>query len=123
MIFSLKVADVTLDDIKDNPKNVMAGVTLCEPTELYNLLNQSTKISRLAEPNYLCLLALRVKTNPLGKYLVPQSINLECVRYCVVYDGKTETVDAAFHMDYDLLEVDTELTRIIPLFLKTKKAG
>uniref|UniRef100_A0A8C6XYJ2 Tyrosine-protein phosphatase domain-containing protein n=1 Tax=Naja naja TaxID=35670 RepID=A0A8C6XYJ2_NAJNA len=103
----------------------MAGVTLCEPTELYNLLNQSTKISRLAEPNYLCLLdartkreyneshlmtALRVKTNPLGKYLVPQSINLECVRYCVVYDGKTETVDAAFHMDYDLLEVDTELT-------------
>uniref|UniRef100_A0A670Y752 Tyrosine-protein phosphatase domain-containing protein n=1 Tax=Pseudonaja textilis TaxID=8673 RepID=A0A670Y752_PSETE len=116
----------------------MAGVTLCEPTELYNLLNQSTKISRLAEPNYLCLLdartkreyneshlmtALRVKTNPLGKYLVPESINLECVRYCVVYDGKTETVDAAFDMDYDLLEVDTELTRIIPLFLKTKKAG
>ncbi|XP_026528124.1 serine/threonine/tyrosine-interacting-like protein 1 isoform X2 [Pseudonaja textilis] len=103
----------------------MAGVTLCEPTELYNLLNQSTKISRLAEPNYLCLLdartkreyneshlmtALRVKTNPLGKYLVPESINLECVRYCVVYDGKTETVDAAFDMDYDLLEVDTELT-------------
>uniref|UniRef100_A0A670Y2I2 Serine/threonine/tyrosine interacting like 1 n=1 Tax=Pseudonaja textilis TaxID=8673 RepID=A0A670Y2I2_PSETE len=85
----------------------MAGVTLCEPTELYNLLNQSTKISRLAEPNYLCLLdartkreyneshlmtALRVKTNPLGKYLVPESINLECVRYCVVYDGKTETL-------------------------------
>ncbi|XP_039190569.1 serine/threonine/tyrosine-interacting-like protein 1 [Crotalus tigris] len=103
----------------------MAGVTLCEPTELYNLLNQSTKISRLAEPNYLCLLdartkreyneshlmtAIRVKTNPLGKYLVPQSINLECVRYCVVYDGKTESVDAAFNMDYDLLEVDTELT-------------
>uniref|UniRef100_A0A670Y2H1 Uncharacterized protein n=1 Tax=Pseudonaja textilis TaxID=8673 RepID=A0A670Y2H1_PSETE len=98
----------------------MAGVTLCEPTELYNLLNQSTKISRLAEPNYLCLLdartkreyneshlmtALRVKTNPLGKYLVPESINLECVRYCVVYDGKTETVDAAFDMDYDLLEI------------------
>uniref|UniRef100_A0A2D4KI97 Rhodanese domain-containing protein n=2 Tax=Micrurus paraensis TaxID=1970185 RepID=A0A2D4KI97_9SAUR len=116
----------------------MAGVILCEPTDLYNLLNQSTKISRLAEPNYLCLLdartkreyneshlmtALRVKTNPLGKYLVPESINLECVRYCVVYDGKTETVDAAFDMDYDLLEVDTELTRIIPLFLKIKKAG
>uniref|UniRef100_A0A670Y982 Serine/threonine/tyrosine interacting like 1 n=1 Tax=Pseudonaja textilis TaxID=8673 RepID=A0A670Y982_PSETE len=39
----------------------MAGVTLCEPTELYNLLNQSTKISRLAEPNYLCLLDARTK--------------------------------------------------------------
>ncbi|KAJ6655733.1 hypothetical protein lerEdw1_004786 [Lerista edwardsae] len=39
----------------------MAGVTLCEPTELYNILNQSTKISRLAETNYLCLLDARTK--------------------------------------------------------------
>lgn len=34
----------------------MAGLVLCEPTELYNILNQVTKLSRLAEPNYLCLL-------------------------------------------------------------------
>ncbi|XP_070598424.1 serine/threonine/tyrosine-interacting-like protein 1 isoform X3 [Erythrolamprus reginae] len=54
--------------------------------------------------------ALRVKTNPLGKYLVPESVNLECVRYCVIYDGKTETVEGAFNMDYDLLDVDKELT-------------
>ncbi|XP_078235502.1 serine/threonine/tyrosine-interacting-like protein 1 isoform X2 [Pogona vitticeps] len=102
----------------------MAGVTLCEPTELYNLLNQATTVSRLAEPNYLCLLdartkreyneshlmtAIRVKTNPLGKYLVPPSVNLEYIRYCVVYDGKTDSVEAAFDMDYDLYEVDKDL--------------
>ncbi|XP_008120874.1 serine/threonine/tyrosine-interacting-like protein 1 [Anolis carolinensis] len=102
----------------------MAGVTLCEPNELYNLLNQATRVSRLAEPNYLCLLdarskreynedhlvtAIRAKTNALGKYLVPQNVNLECVRHCVVYDGVTGSVEAAFDMDYDLFEVDTDL--------------
>uniref|UniRef100_A0A674KAI7 Serine/threonine/tyrosine interacting like 1 n=1 Tax=Terrapene triunguis TaxID=2587831 RepID=A0A674KAI7_9SAUR len=39
----------------------MAGLVLCEPTELYNILNQSTKLSRLTEPNYLCLLDARTK--------------------------------------------------------------
>ncbi|XP_053222923.1 serine/threonine/tyrosine-interacting-like protein 1 isoform X2 [Podarcis raffonei] len=103
----------------------MAGVALCEPTELYNMLNQSTKISRLAEPNYLCLMdartrreyneshlmtAIRVRKNALGKFIVPPSVNLECVRYCVVYDGKSTSVDAAYDIDYDLYEVDKELT-------------
>ncbi|XP_034995228.1 serine/threonine/tyrosine-interacting-like protein 1 isoform X2 [Zootoca vivipara] len=103
----------------------MAGVALCEPTELYNMLNQSTKISRLAEPNYLCLMdartrreyneshlmtAIRVRKNPLGKFIVPPSVNLECVRYCVVYDGKSTSVEAAYDMDYDLYEVDKDLT-------------
>nr|XP_056721342.1 serine/threonine/tyrosine-interacting-like protein 1 [Euleptes europaea] len=102
----------------------MAGVELCEPTELYNILNQAMMHSRLTEPNYLCLLdartkreynenhvitALRVKQNLLGKYTPPQSIDLECVRYCVVYDGRTDTLEAAFDMDYDLPELDDEL--------------
>uniref|UniRef100_A0A673UMW5 Serine/threonine/tyrosine interacting like 1 n=1 Tax=Suricata suricatta TaxID=37032 RepID=A0A673UMW5_SURSU len=39
----------------------MAGLVLCEPTELYNILNQATKLSRLTEPNYLCLLDVRSK--------------------------------------------------------------
>ncbi|XP_039705271.1 serine/threonine/tyrosine-interacting-like protein 1 isoform X2 [Pteropus medius] len=34
------------------------GLVLCEPIELYNILNQVTKLSRLTEPNYLCLLEL-----------------------------------------------------------------
>ncbi|XP_059888256.1 serine/threonine/tyrosine-interacting-like protein 1 isoform X3 [Delphinus delphis] len=36
----------------------MSGLVLCEPTELYNILNQVTKLSRLTEPNYLCLLGI-----------------------------------------------------------------
>uniref|UniRef100_A0A8C8ZUI5 Serine/threonine/tyrosine interacting like 1 n=1 Tax=Prolemur simus TaxID=1328070 RepID=A0A8C8ZUI5_PROSS len=39
----------------------MANLVLCEPTELYNILNQVTKLSRLTEPNYLCLLDVRCK--------------------------------------------------------------
>ncbi|XP_021505032.1 serine/threonine/tyrosine-interacting-like protein 1 isoform X2 [Meriones unguiculatus] len=39
----------------------MADLLLCEPTELYNILNQVSKLSRLAEPNYLCLLDVRPK--------------------------------------------------------------
>ncbi|XP_054992336.1 serine/threonine/tyrosine-interacting-like protein 1 isoform X4 [Sorex araneus] len=39
----------------------MAGLALCEPKELYNILNQVTKLSRLTEPNYLCLLDVRPK--------------------------------------------------------------
>ncbi|XP_061460847.1 serine/threonine/tyrosine-interacting-like protein 1 isoform X2 [Rhineura floridana] len=47
--------------------------------------------------------------NPLGKYVVPPSVNLECVRYCVVYDSRTNSVEAAFDIDYDLYEVDKDL--------------
>ncbi|PNI88574.1 STYXL1 isoform 5 [Pan troglodytes] len=39
----------------------MPGLLLCEPTELYNILNQATKLSRLTDPNYLCLLDVRSK--------------------------------------------------------------
>ncbi|KAM6156941.1 serine/threonine/tyrosine-interacting-like protein 1 isoform 2-T2 [Erethizon dorsatum] len=39
----------------------MADLVFCEPTELYNILNQVTKLSRLTEPNYLCLFDVRCK--------------------------------------------------------------
>ncbi|XP_074930021.1 serine/threonine/tyrosine-interacting-like protein 1 isoform X2 [Chelonoidis abingdonii] len=99
----------------------MAGLVLCEPTELYNILNQSTKLSRLTEPNYLCLLdartkreyneshvitARRVKQNSVGDYLVPESVELECVKYCVVYDGKTSSLDDIYCDDYEEKEED-----------------
>ncbi|XP_050785084.1 serine/threonine/tyrosine-interacting-like protein 1 isoform X3 [Gopherus flavomarginatus] len=102
-------------------KNKMAGLVLCEPTELYNILNQSTKLSRLTEPNYLCLLdartkreyneshvitARRVKQNPVGDYLVPESVELECVKYCVVYDSKTSSLDDIYDDDYEEKEED-----------------
>uniref|UniRef100_A0A674KDN4 Serine/threonine/tyrosine interacting like 1 n=1 Tax=Terrapene triunguis TaxID=2587831 RepID=A0A674KDN4_9SAUR len=102
----------------------MAGLVLCEPTELYNILNQSTKLSRLTEPNYLCLLdartkreyneshvitARRVKQNPMGDYLIPESVELECVKYCVVYDGKTSSLDDTDYDDYEEKEEDAEV--------------
>lgn len=34
----------------------MAGVMYCEPRQLYNIINQYRRRSRLTEPNYLCLL-------------------------------------------------------------------
>ncbi|XP_040829739.1 serine/threonine/tyrosine-interacting-like protein 1 [Ochotona curzoniae] len=86
----------------------MADLVLCEPTELYNILNQVTQFSRLTEPNYLCLLdvrskreydeshvitAVRVKKKD-GKFLAPESVELECVRYCVVYDSNTSSLES-----------------------------
>ncbi|OCT95001.1 serine/threonine/tyrosine interacting-like 1 L homeolog isoform X1 [Xenopus laevis] len=86
----------------------MAHLVLCKPTELYNILNQSTVFSRLAEPNYLCLLdarskreyneshivtARRAKQDKDENFLLPESVELECVRYCVVYDGNTSSLN------------------------------
>ncbi|XP_004385996.1 serine/threonine/tyrosine-interacting-like protein 1 [Trichechus manatus latirostris] len=85
----------------------MDGLVLCEPTELYNILNQVTKLSRLTEPNYLCLLDVRTKreydeshvitarrVKQEGKeYLTPESVDLECVKYCVVYDSNTSSLE------------------------------
>ncbi|XP_072209388.1 serine/threonine/tyrosine-interacting-like protein 1 [Excalfactoria chinensis] len=86
----------------------MAGVLLCEPTELYNILNQHRRFPRLSEPNYLILLdartlreyneshiitARRIEQGPTGEYLVPDSEELACVRYCVVYDCSTSSLD------------------------------
>ena len=50
----------------------MTGLVLCEPTELYNILNRVTKLSRLTEPNYLCL---------LGKYFIYGCVGLSCGRW------------------------------------------
>ncbi|XP_011369847.1 serine/threonine/tyrosine-interacting-like protein 1 [Pteropus vampyrus] len=83
------------------------GLVLCEPIELYNILNQVTKLSRLTEPNYLCLLdvrskreydeshvitALRVKKKA-NEYLIPESVDLECVKYCVIYDNNSISLE------------------------------
>lgn len=93
----------------------MADLVLCEPTELYNILNQVTKLSRLTEPNYLCLLdvrskweydeshvitARRVKKMANG-YLIPESVDLECVKYCVVYDNNTISLEIIQRDDDD----------------------
>ncbi|XP_006889756.1 PREDICTED: serine/threonine/tyrosine-interacting-like protein 1 [Elephantulus edwardii] len=93
----------------------MSELVLCEPTELYNILNQATKLSRLTEPNYLCLLdvrskreydeshlitARRVKQKD-KQYLIPESVDLECVRYCVVYDRNTKSLEIILQSSED----------------------
>ncbi|XP_077930584.1 serine/threonine/tyrosine-interacting-like protein 1 isoform X2 [Halichoerus grypus] len=101
----------------------MAGLVLCEPTELYNILNQVTKLSRLTEPNYLCLLDVRSKQEydeshvitarrvkkRANEYLLPESVDLECVKYCVVYDNNTSTLEIASRGDDE--EDNTEDSR------------
>ncbi|XP_028354468.1 serine/threonine/tyrosine-interacting-like protein 1 [Physeter macrocephalus] len=93
----------------------MTGLVLCEPTELYNILNQVTKLSRLTEPNYLCLLDVRSKREydeshvitarlvkkRAGEYLIPDSVDLECVEYCVVYDNNTSSLEVILKGDSD----------------------
>ncbi|MEE6513718.1 hypothetical protein FKM82_021508, partial [Ascaphus truei] len=90
------------------PSTTMERMVLCEPTELYNILNQSTKFSRLAEPNYLCLLdarskreyneshivtAKRAKQDEEEHFMLPESIELDCIKHCVVYDGHTDSLN------------------------------
>ncbi|NXS85220.1 STYL1 protein, partial [Erpornis zantholeuca] len=86
----------------------MARVMVCEPRHLYNIINQYRRRSRLAEPNYLCLLdarsrrefdashiitAQRIELSPAGEYLIPNPEELNYVRYCVVYDHDTGCSD------------------------------
>ncbi|XP_028001114.2 serine/threonine/tyrosine-interacting-like protein 1 isoform X2 [Eptesicus fuscus] len=93
----------------------MTDLVLCEPKELYNILNQVTKLSRLTEPNYLCLLDVRSKQEydeshvitarrvkkKGDKYLIPESVDLECVKYCVVYDNNSSCLDLILKDDSD----------------------
>ncbi|XP_054103653.2 serine/threonine/tyrosine-interacting-like protein 1 isoform X3 [Callithrix jacchus] len=107
---------------------MMPRLVLCEPTELYNILNQVTKLSRLTEPNYLCLLdvrskreydeshvitALRVKKK-MNEYLLPESVDLECVKYCVVYDNNTSTLEVLLKDDDDGSDSDSAVKDVMP---------
>ncbi|XP_063810037.1 serine/threonine/tyrosine-interacting-like protein 1 isoform X2 [Pseudophryne corroboree] len=86
----------------------MGELVLWTATELYNILNQSTKFSRLAEPNYLCLLdarskreyneshiitARRAKQDEDMNFQLPESVELDCMMYCLVYDSRTNSLD------------------------------
>lgn len=49
----------------------MAGMALCEPRHLYNILNQHRRFPRLAEPNYLCLLGEPAGRRPAACLCLP----------------------------------------------------
>ncbi|NWI86029.1 STYL1 protein, partial [Pitta sordida] len=90
----------------------MAGLALCLPRQLYNIINQYRRYPRLTEPNYLCLLdarterefeeshiitARRIERSPAGQYLIPNPADLRYFRYCVVYDSSTSSLDSSGH--------------------------
>ncbi|XP_059207865.1 serine/threonine/tyrosine-interacting-like protein 1 [Centropristis striata] len=82
----------------------MAEVIMCEPFELYNLFNQGSHVSRLAEINYLCLIDAReaqdynrshiitarnVKMDSEGTFLLPEAVEVDSMQHVVVYDSNT----------------------------------
>ncbi|XP_049449045.1 serine/threonine/tyrosine-interacting-like protein 1 [Epinephelus fuscoguttatus] len=82
----------------------MADIMMCEPFELYNLLNQCSRVSRLAEINYLCLTDARetqdyrmshiitaknVKMDSESTFLLPVAVEVDSMQHVVVYDSKT----------------------------------
>lgn len=86
----------------------MAGrVVMCEPTELYNILQQATSYPCLSDANYLLLLDAR-QTNEYneshiitskkaprsssGEFLVPYDGELECKMHVVVLDSKCRSL-------------------------------
>lgn len=85
----------------------MAGKVLCEATNLFNLLNQYTHFPRLAESNYLCLIDARAeesynfshiitarnaKWDSDGKFVLPVDVEVESMRYIIVYDNGTHSL-------------------------------
>lgn len=88
----------------------MAGMVLSEATELYNIINQYIRASRLSEFNYLCLIdtrskdeyneshvitARRAKWDAEGNFIVPGDVEIESLLYCVVYDGNTNSLQGS----------------------------
>ncbi|KAI4878816.1 hypothetical protein NFI96_033300, partial [Prochilodus magdalenae] len=86
---------------------LMAEKVHCEPTELYNILNQYQRLSRLAEPNYLCLVDARpegpyycshiisarnAKRDSEGTCILPPDVEMESMRYIIVYDSNTSSL-------------------------------
>ncbi|XP_074656383.1 serine/threonine/tyrosine-interacting-like protein 1 [Tubulanus polymorphus] len=86
----------------------MEGLELIEPTELYNILNQSTEYPCVSDQNYLLLLDARSKCefneshvitskkspeDDEGNFIVPYNAELECKEHVIVYDGNTQSVE------------------------------
>uniref|UniRef100_A0A3B3YHR8 Tyrosine-protein phosphatase domain-containing protein n=1 Tax=Poecilia mexicana TaxID=48701 RepID=A0A3B3YHR8_9TELE len=75
----------------------MAELILCEPVELYNLLNQTRKVPRLAEINYLCLIgeisAPVAWVSDDGTFYLPDAVQLDTMQNVVIYDDTTSSLE------------------------------
>ncbi|KAK0148760.1 Serine/threonine/tyrosine-interacting-like protein 1 [Merluccius polli] len=85
----------------------MVDVIICEPSALYNILNQYTHVSKLAEINYLSLIdsrerwdyntshiitAKNAQRDSKGNFVVPDNVEVESMRHIVVYDSDTSSL-------------------------------
>ncbi|XP_064621073.1 serine/threonine/tyrosine-interacting-like protein 1 [Lineus longissimus] len=85
----------------------MSGLVLCEPTELYNILNQATIYPCLSDTNYLLLLDARKKheyneshvvtakkapKSEDDEFVVPYDSELECKQHVIIYDSNTRSL-------------------------------
>nr|XP_043879664.1 serine/threonine/tyrosine-interacting-like protein 1 isoform X1 [Solea senegalensis] len=85
----------------------MTCFLMCEPLELYNLLNRCRSVSRLADINYLCLIDARerqdyntghiitaksAKVDSEGKFLLPVAVEVDTMQHVVVYDSNTSSL-------------------------------
>ncbi|XP_068457195.1 serine/threonine/tyrosine-interacting-like protein 1 [Clinocottus analis] len=85
----------------------MAEIRMCEPFELFNLLNQCSRVSKLAEINYLCLIDARethdyrmshiitaknAKMDSENKFFLPEAVEVDSLQHVVVYDSKTSVL-------------------------------
>uniref|UniRef100_A0A8C2WDX8 Serine/threonine/tyrosine interacting-like 1 n=1 Tax=Cyclopterus lumpus TaxID=8103 RepID=A0A8C2WDX8_CYCLU len=82
----------------------MAEIKMCEPFELFNLLNRCSRVSKLAEINYLCLIDARethdyrmshvitaknAKMDSKGTFFLPEAVEVDSMQHVVVYDSDT----------------------------------
>ncbi|KAM3868978.1 serine/threonine/tyrosine-interacting-like protein 1 [Diretmus argenteus] len=82
----------------------MAEIVVCEPRELYNILNQYSHVPRLAEINYLCLIDARerkhynlshiitaknITRDSEDTFLMPEAVEIDSMQYIMVYDSDT----------------------------------
>ncbi|KAM4727384.1 serine/threonine/tyrosine-interacting-like protein 1 [Anableps anableps] len=88
----------------------MAEISLCEPTELYNLLNQWRGVPRLAESNYLYLIDVqetcdyrighiitakhvKMEMDTDSSFLLPDVVEIDSMQHVVVYDSSTSCLN------------------------------
>ncbi|XP_034406655.1 serine/threonine/tyrosine-interacting-like protein 1 [Cyclopterus lumpus] len=85
----------------------MAEIKMCEPFELFNLLNRCSRVSKLAEINYLCLIDARethdyrmshvitaknAKMDSKGTFFLPEAVEVDSMQHVVVYDSDTSVL-------------------------------
>ncbi len=104
--------------------SAMAEIRMCEPFELYNLLNRSSRVSRLAEINFLCLIGERWNEAQLQRLLLafmwPFHLSWMCLiallyLTCVFLDAR-ETEDYRISHIRTARNVRTVWTSFYPQF-------